>query len=96
MQLVVDAHVVVRGAPLMRITEATLPLPVPKFSPCTSSGKLSTAPAITLDGRITSIVGPLVIAIMADADFVGSAWLTAMTEIALGEGAEAGAVYSPF
>jgi hypothetical protein len=48
-----------------------------------------------LDGRITSIVGPDVMAIVADADFVLSAWLVAMIEMAFGEGATVGAVNTP-
>lgn len=44
---------------------------------------------------MASIAGPLEIAIIADADFVGSASLVAITEIALGEGAALGAVYTP-
>jgi hypothetical protein len=48
-------------------------------------------PAITLEGRILSITGPFVIATVAEADFVGSATLVAVTEIALGEGAAVGA-----
>jgi hypothetical protein len=38
------------------------------------------------------MVGPLVIATLAVADFVGSATLIAVTEIAFGEGAALGAV----
>jgi hypothetical protein len=80
---------------LIKIIDAPLPLPAAKFAPCSSSGKLSAAPAITDDGRITSIIGPLEIASVAAADFVGSAWLVAITEIALGFGAAAGAAYNP-
>lgn len=47
---------------------------------------------MTLEGRIVSITGPLVRATVAAADFVGSAWLVAITEIAFGEGAAPGAV----
>jgi hypothetical protein len=47
---------------------------------------------MVLDGRITSIAGPLEMEIVADADFVGSASLVAIREIALGEGAALGAV----
>ena len=50
---------------------------------------------MVLDGRRASIAGPLEIEIVADADFVGSASLVAITEIALGEGAALGAVYTP-
>lgn len=38
---------------------------------------------------------PLVMAIAAVADLVGSAWLVAITETAFGDGAAAGAVYRP-
>ena len=44
---------------------------------------------------MTSITGPLVSATVAAADFVGSARLVAITEIALGEGAADGAEYRP-
>lgn len=86
------AHVVLRGCPFNRITEAELPLPGTKLTPCTSKGKLSTAPAITLDGSRIRIVGPLVIATVALALLVGSKELVAMTAIALGDGAADGAV----
>jgi hypothetical protein len=42
-----------------------------------------------------SIMGPLVMEAVADADFVESASLVAITEIALGDGAADGAVYRP-
>lgn len=47
----VVGQVVPRGVPLSRMVEAALPLPATKFKPCTASGKLSTAPEKTLDGR---------------------------------------------
>jgi hypothetical protein len=50
---------------------------------------------MTLEGRILSITGPLVTAIVAAADFVGSTELVAITEIALGEGATDGTEYRP-
>ena len=84
-------HVVARAVPLIRIVDAALPEPATKFSPCTENGKPSTAPAITLDGRITSIAGPEVMATVAVADFVPSATLVAITDIPFGEGAEVGA-----
>jgi hypothetical protein len=87
----VEAQVVLRAAPLTRIAEAALPLPATKFPPWTDSGKLSTEPAITLEGRICSITRPLVIDTVAEADFVGSAELVAITEIAFGDGAPDGA-----
>jgi hypothetical protein len=52
---------------------------------------VANAPAMALEGRIFSITGPLVSAMVDDADFVASAWLVAITEIALGEGAAVGA-----
>lgn len=87
----VVAQVVVRAAPLIRIVDAELPPPATKCVPWTDSGKPSTAPAIALDGRSTSIVGPLVTATVAEADFVGSAELVATTKIAFGDGAAPGA-----
>jgi len=54
--------------------------------------KSDATPAITLDGRICSIVGPVVIETEADADWDKSAMLVAVTEIAFGEGAASGAV----
>ncbi len=90
-----DAHVVARATPFTKIVDAVPPLPATKFTPCNSKGKPSAAPAITADGRIASIVGPLEIAIVAAADFVGSAWLVAITEMPFGEGAAAGAEYNP-
>lgn len=50
---------------------------------------------MVLDGRIASIAGPLEIEMVADANFVGSASLVAITKIALGEGVALGAVYVP-
>jgi len=88
-------QVVARATPLIRITDAEPLPPGTKLVPCTDSGKPSTAPAIALDGRSTSIVGPFRIATVADADFVGSASLVATTETALGDGAVLGAEYSP-
>ena len=81
-----------RAVPLIEMVDAALPLPATNPLPCTCSGKLSTAPAKTLDGRITSIVGPLVIATVALANSLLLAWLVAVTATAFGEGAAAGAV----
>jgi hypothetical protein len=50
---------------------------------------------MVLDGRRASIAGPLEIEIVADANFVGSASLVAITEIALGGGSALGAEYTP-
>lgn len=50
---------------------------------------------MTLEGSSASITGPLVSATVAEADFVGSAWLVAITEMAFGDGAAVGAVYRP-
>ena len=90
-QAVALGQAVARAVPLMRIEEAAAPEPATKFLPCNVSGKLSAAPAITLDGSITWIVGPLVMATMAVADFVASARLVAIMDIALGDGATVGA-----
>lgn len=91
LHVVVLGHVLEREIPLMRMEEAALPDPGTKLFPAIENGKLSTAPAITLDGRITSITGPLVMATVAVADFVPSARLVAITEMAFGEGATVGA-----
>ena len=94
-QVVAVEHVVGRATPLRRIAEPVPALPGTKFNPCTDTGKPSTAPAIALDGKITSMVGPDVMAIVADPDFVLSATLVAMIEMALGDGATVGAVNTP-
>jgi hypothetical protein len=91
-QLVTAAQVVPRVTPLIEMADAALPLPATNPLPCTCSGKLSTAPANTLDGKITSIVGPLVIATVALAESLLLAWLVAVTVTAFGEGAAVGAV----
>jgi hypothetical protein len=62
-----------------------------KFAPLRLTAKLATAPATTLEGAISSITGELVTAIVAEADFVGSALLVAITEIAFGDGPVTGA-----
>jgi hypothetical protein len=54
--------------------------------------KLDATPAITDEGRICSIAGPLVMETLATPDLVGSATLVAITEIAFGDGATFGAV----
>lgn len=89
------AQVVARGLPPNRITEAPAPPPAAKPCPWTARVKLFAAPAIKLEGKSRSIVGPFVTATVAVADFVASAWLVAVTATALGEGALAGAVYRP-
>ena len=90
-QAVAVGQVVIRGAPLSSITDAVAPLPGMKFAPCTSKGILWIAPAMALEGRIFSITGPVVSAMLDDANFVASAWLVTITEIALGDGAVVGA-----
>ena len=80
-----------RAVPLTRMAEADGPVPEMKFAPCTASGKLSTAPEKTLEGNMTSMTGPEVIATVAVANLVGSATLVTITEMALGEGAPVGA-----
>lgn len=91
-QLVTAAQVVPRAVPLIKMLEAALPLPATNPLPCTASGKLSTAPANTLDGRMISMVGPLVMATVALAALLASAWLVAITVTAFGEGARVGEV----
>jgi hypothetical protein len=86
------AQVVARGDLFNKIVDAAFPLPAIKFTPWITRGKPSTAPAITLEGRIVSMTGPLVIVTVAAADFVLSAWLVAVIIIALGDGADVGAV----
>ena len=81
--------------PLRRIEEPVPALPGTKFNPCIDTGKPSIAPAIALEGRITSMVGPDVMAMVADADFVLSAMLVATLEMAFGDGATVGAVNTP-
>jgi hypothetical protein len=88
-------HVVAREAPLTKITDDEPPAPAAKPAPCTSSGKLSTGSAVALDGSIASIVGPLVIAMAAEADFVESAALVALMATPFGDGAVLGAEYKP-
>lgn len=87
-----EEHVVARGTPLSNRTDAALPLPGAKFTPRTINGKPSTAPAVTLEGSVDSIVGPIEITTVAVADLLASAWLVAVIVIALGEGAAFGAV----
>ena len=82
---------VARATPLSRMVEAEAPAPSTKLIPSTSKGKPSTAPAITLEGKIASMMGPVEMATAAVADFVGSATLVAMIEMALGDGAAVGA-----
>lgn len=73
------AHVVATAVPSMSIVEPLLPLPATKFTPSTDSGKLCTAPAVTLDGKRVSIAGALVMATVAEADLLESATLVAIT-----------------
>jgi len=62
------AQVVARALPLTRITDALEPDPATKPAPFTASVKLDAAPAITDDGRICSMVEPLVMATLAVED----------------------------
>ena len=90
-QEVVLEQDVARGVPLIKMLEAVRPVPATKLAPCTTSGKLSTAPAKTLEGSRTSMTGPLVRATVAAANLVVSATLVARTAMALGVGALLGA-----
>jgi hypothetical protein len=77
---------------LTRICDMPLSVVATKFSPSRASSKLCCAPAITLDGRTVSIVGPDVTATVAVAESDGLATLVAVMLIAFGEGATVGAV----
>jgi hypothetical protein len=88
-------HVVARAVPLIMMVDADVPAPAAKFSPSISSGKPSTAPALTLEGKIVSIVTPLVIATVAVNVCGGVESVVATTEISLGDGALDGAVKTP-
>jgi len=85
-------QMVARAVPSIKTADAPAPLPAMKFKPRTARGNPWTAPAITLEGEIDSIVGPLLMTTVAVADFVVSASLVAVIVIAFGEGAVVGAV----
>ena len=87
-----ELQMVVSAVPFTRIAEAPAPRPATKPAPFTASVKSAATPAITLDGKICSIAGPLVIATVAVPDCDRSAKLVATTEIAFGDGAASGAV----
>src|SRR5579862_164351 len=87
---------VLRGEPLMRIVEAEGPVLAEKPAPTAARVKLEATPAITLEGRICWILGPLLMTIEAVPEALGSAALTAFRVIEFGDGASFGAVYSPF
>ncbi len=59
------AQFVVRGELLISISELPLVVVGMKLRPSTASSKLCSAPAITLEGRTVSIVGPDVTATVA-------------------------------
>jgi hypothetical protein len=88
-------HVVARALPLIKMIDADAPLPATKLSPSSSRGNPSTAPALTLDGKIVSMVAPLVIATVAVNVCGGVESSVAITEIAFGDGALEGAVNIP-
>lgn len=74
-----------------------MPLPVvaTKLSPFTASSKLCCAPAITLEGKTVSMVGPDMTATVAVAVSDGFARLVTVMLIAFGEGAAPGAMKFP-
>ncbi len=90
-----EEQLVARAAPLNNMTDAEEPLPATKLRPSTSSGKPSTAPAVTLDGSTVSIVGPVFTATTAVSVTGGVASVVATTAIAFGDGAAPGAVNNP-
>jgi hypothetical protein len=91
-----EEQLVARAAPLKRITDAEGPPPATKLRPSTSSGKPSTAPATTLDGKTVSIVGPVFTATTAVSVTGVDDCVVATTAIAFGDGAAPGAVNNPF
>lgn len=82
---------VVRGELLMRSCDEPLLVVGMKLRPWTASRKLLCAPATMLDGRIASITGAETNATVAVPASDGFATLVAVTLIALGDGATAGA-----
>ncbi|MGB6876887.1 MAG: hypothetical protein WBD87_12740 [Candidatus Acidiferrales bacterium] len=81
-----------RGELFTKSWDVPLPVVATKLSPSTASWKLCCAPAITLEGRTVSIVGPDVIVTVAVPASDGFATLVAVMLIAFGEGAAPGAV----
>lgn len=96
MQCEAELQTVPSAAPFTKITDAPPPWPATNPSPFTAKVKSAATPAITLEGKICSIAGPEVIETVAVANCDKSAKLVAITEIAFGEGAASGAVYTPF
>lgn len=88
-------QLVVRGELLTRSCDVPLPVVATKLSPFTASSKLCCAPAITLDGKTVSMVGPDRTATVAVAVSDGFALLVAVMLMAFGEGAPLGAVKFP-
>lgn len=88
-------QLVVRGELLTRSCDVPLPVAAIKLSPFTASSKLCCAPAITLEGKTVSMVGPDMTATVAVAVSDGFATPVAVMLIAFGEGAALGAVKFP-
>src|ERR1700722_2692841 len=84
-----------RGVPSIRITGITPAVVETNPKPFNARVKPEATPAITLDGSICSMLGPLVIVSTEVALTAGSATLVAMRSISFGEGALSGAVYRP-
>lgn len=82
----------VRGESLTRSCDDPLPVVATKLRPFTASAKFCCVPAITLEGKTVSIVGPDVIAAVAVDTSAGFASLVAVMRMAFGEGAIGGAV----
>jgi hypothetical protein len=89
------AQFVALAAPLNSTVEPGPGLLGTKFKPSSFSVKPSAAPTSKLAGARASTVTALEIATVAAADWEGSSWIVATIEIALVEGAAAGAVYTP-
>ena len=92
---VLDAQTVVRGVPATRIVEPGPGLDVAKLFPDAANVNSPAEPAYALDGASEEIYALPEIVTVAVADWVVSSELVATTLIKFGDGADAGAVYSP-
>ncbi len=95
MHCVLDAQEVARAVPATRIVEPGPGADAEKLFPETSSVNPPAEPAYALVGAREKMAGPLVIVTVAVPDWLVSSELVATMSIRSGEGAAAGAVYSP-
>ena len=89
-----ELHSVFLAFPLIRICDPGPGLDAMKLAPCTRNVNPA-APAVVLDGKRDRIVGRVVIVTAAEAVLVVSSALVARMLTIFGEGAIAGAKYSP-